>query len=206
MQLNRWDIVQKLIDKNGYKRYLEIGVNKKRTFNRIKCETKVGVDPYVNTDYKMTSDKFFEEYKGRKFDIIFVDGNHFGDYAFRDAINSMVILNENGVIVMHDCKPQCELSQVRPNCPDRAKKGIVAWNGTVWRAWLLLKGTLRRDMYVVDTDNGVGVIKYRSVKSVPNFTMISEMSSCIMEYTEFAKRQKELLNLISVEQFLKEVE
>jgi hypothetical protein len=195
--VDRCDIIQKIINKYGYKRYLEIGVFRKKTFNKIAVDEKIGVDPRVKTNYTVDSDKFFREYKGPKFDIVFVDGCHNGDYAFRDAVNSLKICN--GVIVMHDCKPHSEMTQMREGHPYR-RPNMGTWHGSVWRSWLLLRAILKYEMYVVDTDNGVGIINksYELNKSI-------EMSACIMEYVDFAKRQQELLNLISVNKFLEKV-
>jgi hypothetical protein len=55
-------------------------------------------------------------------------------------------------------------------------------------------------MYVIDSDNGVGVInkKKKAGKNI-NYSL------CLMEYVDFAKRQRELLNLISVDEFLEKM-
>jgi hypothetical protein len=193
--MNRWDIIQKLIDKYKYERYLEIGVNKKRTFDKIKIKTKIGVDPNKDTDFKMTSDEFFQSYYGAGFDIIFIDGCHFADYAYRDFVNSSKNLNPGGAIVMHDCKPYNEMAQLRPDFPGQTN----TWNGSVWRAWLKLRSKYSDDMFVVDVDHGVGIYKFQCLNDPAKAPC---ESLCLMEYTEFAKRQKELLNLITEKEFL----
>lgn len=69
----------------------------------VAAEIKHGVDPNVDTTYRMTSDEFFKNYIKQKYDIVFVDGLHLHEQVYRDIINSLNNLNENGVIVVHDC-------------------------------------------------------------------------------------------------------
>ena len=69
----RTDVINNIIKKNNYKKYLEIGVFCARdNFDKIKIEYKVGVDPGIGgrTDatFTMTSDEFFE-LTNDKFDI-----------------------------------------------------------------------------------------------------------------------------------------
>lgn len=83
MDYMRWDIINDLIKKNGYKSYLEIGVyNRALNFNQIKAKIKWCVDPDVNAnaDVVCTSDMYFESaiQAGEKYDIIFIDGLHTG--------------------------------------------------------------------------------------------------------------------------------
>tara|TARA_B110000003_G_scaffold275033_1_gene316481 strand:- start:2785 stop:3576 length:792 start_codon:yes stop_codon:yes gene_type:complete len=47
------------------------------------------------------SDFFFEK-KQKKFDFIFVDGNHTVDQTYKDIINSIKFINKNGIIIIHD--------------------------------------------------------------------------------------------------------
>ena len=58
------DIINALIKHFKYKSYLEIGVQHKATFNKVICETKIGIDPEhtFNATYKMTSNDFFENF------------------------------------------------------------------------------------------------------------------------------------------------
>ena len=109
--MNRIEIIQELINKHGYKNYLEIGVRDGSCFNAIKCESKDGVDPDLSSaaTVKLTSDEFFKRWEAEKevpawykFDIIFIDGLHHADQVEKDIDNSLKYLNEGGIIVMHD--------------------------------------------------------------------------------------------------------
>lgn len=57
----RYDILNMLIKKYDFKKYLEVGVEYGQTFSRIECDFKISVDPLQNgyTTYQMYSDDFF---------------------------------------------------------------------------------------------------------------------------------------------------
>ena len=76
--MKRTDIINHLIKKNNYKRYLEIGVrNPDENLNKITVEHKDGVDPAGNCNYPIPSDDFFNQLDiDVKYDIIFIDGLH----------------------------------------------------------------------------------------------------------------------------------
>lgn len=154
--MNRTEIVQKYIDKYKYKSFLEIGVDTGVNQVMIKCDYKVGVDPealapqYVT--HAMTSDDFFKQNK-EKFDIVFVDGLHHADQVYKDIINSLAFLNDNGTIVCHDMSPTEEIYQ-------RVPRETRIWNGDCWKAFVQLRAE-RNDleMFTINTDWGCGVIR-----------------------------------------------
>mgnify|MGYP001346207933 CR=1 FL=1 len=179
--MTRIELIQGLIDKHGYKTYLEIGVNDKRqpgfSHDSIKIDIKHGVDPNVDTDFKMPSDVFFRE-NTNKYDIIFIDGDHEYKQCYRDIINALDALNEGGTIVCHDMNPTTEPTTRIPRETD-------AWHGDVWKA--IARVRLEKDVCVttVDTDEGCAVItkgKYNP-------------------YDYFDKNRKEILNLVSIEEW-----
>jgi predicted O-methyltransferase YrrM len=124
--LDRTLLINKLINENGYKRYLEIGVGSGMNFNQVECKKKFSVDPNGNAYYTGTSDKFFEQ-NNVPFDIVFVDGLHLAYQAEKDTLNSLKVLRPGGVIVIHDCLPAKEERQF----PERVTKN---WQGDVWKA------------------------------------------------------------------------
>jgi hypothetical protein len=99
-----------------------------------------------------------------EFDIIFVDGLHYGEQVERDIINSLNVLRDGGYIVCHDMMPLREEHQVRPQ-PDspptkpNKQKASSTWTGDCWKAWVKLRSE-RNDleMVVVDADWGCGII------------------------------------------------
>jgi len=192
--MTRYEIIQAIIDKNKYKKYLEIGVRGFHTFNKINIDFKESVDPNVDATYKINSDDFFAQYNEKKYNIIFVDGNHNADFAYRDIINSLKHITDNGTIVCHDCNPSHEIFQMRLDHPLRIDKKVGAWNGTVWRAWLKLRSELNKQMYVVDCDHGMGIICSGTQIKI-------DSSLCLMEFVDFKNDHIKLLNLISVKEF-----
>lgn len=212
--MERFDIINDLIVKHNYKKYLEIGVrNPDECFNKILCEIKHSVDPgfevalpHFNLDnnvtYQYTSDTFFKLLENKnldlpttyKWDIIFIDGLHISNQVERDIINSLNHLSEDGVVVLHDCNPP-ELWFARE---DFIVDGEAhAWNGTVWKSIYKLRAT-RPDLFVctVDTDFGIGIVK-RGHQECCDF------DNSFYEYRIFEKNRKEHLNLVSIDEYRK---
>lgn len=190
----RTEIINRLIKKYDYKTYLEIGVREARqNFNQIYCEQKEAVDPAprIPCTYVMTSDKFFVENK-KKYDLIFIDGDHHDEQVRKDIENSLKILNVNGTIVMHDCSPQSKFQQ-RETYEFEGK--FPSWNGTVWKSFARLR--CERDdleMYCVNADHGCGIIRVgKQTKFEP------KPDSYTWEYLE--EHREQLLNLITVDKF-----
>lgn len=160
-ELNKTLMLNALVEKFNYNSYLEIGQGKaENNFNRINCKIRIGVDPNpdLKASYCLTSDEFFELNKST-FDLIFIDGLHHNDQVYRDIINSLNCLNEHGTIVVHDCNPENEASQIVPQQEE-------IWTGDVWKAWVRLRSE-RNDieMFVVNT-NGCGIIRAGEQKTI----------------------------------------
>jgi hypothetical protein len=193
--MTRTEIINGLISKYNYKSYLEIGVNtpSQPGYNWIgvTSEIKHGVDPNVDTTYRMTSDEFFEKHISQKYDIIFVDGLHIFEQVYLDITNSLEHLNENGVIVVHDCNPVTEITQRRVRVSD-------AWHGDVWKAIVKLRiENTNIEICTVDTDEGCAIIR----KGTQELLKISEDVN-VYEYSFLSDNRKEALNLISISEFI----
>jgi hypothetical protein len=189
----RADLLNYLINKNNFKTYLEIGIYLPEiNFNRINVKYKVGVDPaplgVVN--FLGTSDEYFDFiHKDTKFDLIFIDGLHHEEQVLMDIYNSLNHLSDNGIIVCHDCLPTSEIMQGREQCPNE-------WTGDVWKAIAKLRiQSTNLDIKVLDSDFGCGIIK-RGI-NIPYPHDGGELT-----YDYYVKNKKELLNIISVEEFL----
>ena len=184
--LMRFDIIQFLINQYEYTSYLEIGVDRKHTFDVIECELKHGVDPNKDCTFKMTSDEFFKQNEN-KYDIIFIDGLHEADQVKRDIENALNILTPGGVVVVHDCSPRNEKEQTVPKL-----KNQKIWIGDGWRAFVDLRQREDLDMYVIDTNNGVGIIRYGWQKPL-------KIES--PKYKDLERHRKEWLNLKSITEY-----
>lgn len=194
----RTDIINILIEKFGYKSYLEIGTQRPNTnFNHIKAEYKFCIEPFpapADVDFINfigTSDEYFESIADNiKFDIIFIDGLHHYDQVLRDIENSFDHLNENGTIVVHDCLPTTEIMQEREDYGGE-------WTGDVWKAIAILRTeTIDNDIRVVNTDYGCGILrKGTNIPYEPNITNY-------LNYNYYTNNKQNMLNVISVENFL----
>lgn len=190
----RTEILQTLINKIQAKRYLEIGVGPGMNFRQINCEHKVSVDPNptVPVTFKVSSDDFFNQ-NTDNFDVIFIDGLHWSKQVYKDILNSLDVLTENGYIVCHDMNPESEFVQRYPQ-----PKPSSPWTGDCWKAWVKLR-TERDDllMYVIDTDCGCGVITKGKQERL---TVDSPLTWELLD-----NNRANLLNLVSVDTFLKEI-
>jgi hypothetical protein len=199
--MNRVEILNKLVEKYNLSKYLEIGVrDPNECFNSINCQIKMSVDPgheyeNKNIDFNMTSDEFFNKLNSGdlsisshfKWDLIFIDGLHISQQVKRDVLNSLEHISENGYIVLHDCNPP-DIFHAREDYYIDGKP--QPWNGTVWKVIYWLR-THRSDLKVcvVDTDYGVGIIKR-------GFSDLIDFDNEFFEYNEFAKSKQKNLNLI----------
>lgn len=211
--MNRWDIINSFIEKHNFKSYLEIGYYKGWSFDRVFCEKKLAVDPNPCKNewqqsypygvsfedsgliYKQTSNDFFDLWRGDKWDIIFIDGLHEAEQVMRDIHNSLNYLKPGGIIVMHDCNPPEFL---------HTTTGINGcWTGDTYKAWVKYRAESPYFTYTIDTDWGVGVIDTKKSAILHGdlgyLRYLEEIYS--MQWDLFDKNRKELLNLISVEEF-----
>lgn len=163
--INRVTIINRIIEKNNYQSYLEIGVSTGESFLNVVCNKKVGVDPdktSVATVF-MTSDDFFVHIDDdEKFDIIFIDGLHEWHQCYRDIINAIRHLSPRGTIICHDMNPLIE--QWVSNNSDN---GI--WTGDVYRSLIELRAT-RSDVestLLYDSDMGIGIIRKKQLSNPP---------------------------------------
>ena len=180
--MDRSEVIQYLVNKKNYKRYLEIGVFNGEVFFKIKVQHKYAVDPVFRfvkeTKYKMmlknrsninaryftkTSDDFFKElapklFSKKKIDICFIDGMHEFDFVLRDTINTLKYLDEGGVIILHDCNPLTAEAEV--NYAEWEKRGLTGeWNGDVWKIIVYLRSMVDDiNVFTLDTDQGLGII------------------------------------------------
>lgn len=196
--IKRTDIINRLISKFGYKKYLEIGVFGGENYSNVVCEEKTSVDPeqYGFTKFVMTSDEYFNsitEYA--KFDIIFIDGLHLWEQCYRDINNALNHLSPNGVIVCHDMNPLEEMYQSR-----NGNSGGGFWNGDVWKAFVKTRME-RYDIHacmIEDCDFGLGIITFGNQEPLVLDKPFEDLT-----YTEdFAKNKAYLMNTVKVSDFL----
>ncbi len=220
----RTDVLQKIIDHKKAQRYLEIGVNNGDNFFPIEISHKVAVDPsfafsperqkewetknpdnlkaqYVNA----TSDDFFAQTAAsERFDVVFIDGLHTYQQSLQDVLNSLDRLNDNGVIMMHDCKPPHVAAalpapslqaaeDLQKNAATRVPGWDGIWCGDVWKTIGYLRSN-RSDLrvFVLDCDFGLGIV----MKGQPDNSLdLSAAQLDKMTYADIFNGDGSLLNL-----------
>ena len=153
--VNRWDLIMKIIKFYNFKSYLEIGCDDDYSFKKIDVPEKTGVDPYSGGNFRGTSDEFFLQNK-KKFDCIFIDGLHEYDQVCKDLDNSLNCINEGGIIFLHDALP----ANVHQQAVPRYK---IIWNGDVWKSIVYFRTRNDCDIITCKIDHGVSI-----VRKIPN--------------------------------------
>jgi len=192
----RSDIINILITKKKFSKYLEIGTYDRKNFNLVSCleKTCVDPDPRTNPDYLLTSDDFFSSV-AKKYDIIFIDGLHKSYQVERDIYNSLAHLSEGGVVVLHDCNPSTYEMQIRD------VDNPTIWTGDVWKAFTKYRTTTKYFTCTVDTDYGCGIIDTSS----NDLSYIPELLSTEyedMSYESLIENRKGYLGLVTEFEFL----
>ena len=185
-------IIQDIINKKHYKSYLEIGCFDNELFNYVKCDKKVGVDPYTGGTIRKTSDKFFEN-NNEKFDCIFIDGLHTYSQVKKDINNSLKFLNYGGIILLHDCLPNNYFEQATPRCQ-------YIWNGDVWKAIVECRTYENLDTYTCYADFGIGVIFNRKNRNILN---IKYNKFSKIKFEDYFNNHKKYMNIMEFEDLLR---
>ena len=188
----RFQIVQSIIEKKNYQKYLEIGCFDDELFNHVNCKKKVGVDPVSGGTIRETSDKFFEK-NSENFDCIFIDGLHEYNQVKKDINNSLKFLSDNGIILLHDCMPDSYYAQAIPRCQWN-------WNGDVWKAIVECRNSKEIDVYTCYADHGIGVILKRPNRNLLNYPK-NDYSR--LKFDEYFHNYKKLMNIIEYEELMK---
>lgn len=183
--IHRLEIINQIIKLKEYKSYLEIGCNKDDVFSKINIK-KTGVDPISGGNIRLKSDDFFKINK-ENFDIIFVDGLHTYTQVRADILNSIKFLNNDGIILVHDCLPLDYFSQAVPRCQRK-------WNGDVWKAIVEFSTYNYLDVAVINADEGVGIIK-KVNREKKNQLLISDFNK--LSYEWYYKNYVNLIKIIT---------
>ena len=160
----RWDVINRIAEKIGAQSYLEIGVANGENMRHVNVVVKTGVDPNPTIEgvkasdafVPKTSDEFFGEggsgndarEEGYVWNIVFIDGLHYAEQAYRDIMNAAKIAQ---VVVVHDANPHTEELQ-------RVPYAGGDWCGDVWKAIARIRDEGIHAVRTVDTDFGVAVV------------------------------------------------
>ena len=185
---SRINIIQKIIDKQKYSNYLEIGCDNDENFSKVIIKIKIGVDPLKGGTLRMTSDEFFRENK-KKFDLIFLDGLHTYEQTIKDIDNSLKFINTNGVILIHDCLPKKIWNQIVPRIYGH-------WNGDVWKAIVHSRTYDHADTYTCIADHGLGVV-FKRKNSNPLILDLKNFKK--LKFRDYYNNHNKYMNLVSHE-------
>ena len=209
-------MLQAALDRRSDAVYLEIGVSKGVTFRAIRAGTKLAVDPHFRFRkpllaelrtrvrrktgdhyFEVTSDEFFtkraDPVLGRRhIDVAFVDGLHEWRQALSDVDHVLAGLAPDGLILLHDCNPTSEPAAAPSLEEAKRHPGFTgAWNGDVYRAIIALRRRGGVEAYVLDVDQGLGVVI--PAADVPPATDLPPPES--VSYADLEARREHLLDL-----------
>jgi hypothetical protein len=212
--MNRLNVIQMIVNNVKAKTYVEIGVRSGTVFLSLKVSNKIGIDPDFQIPrreklfhivtlikshlLKMTSDVFFDKHAGKYLkegiDVIFIDGMHTYEQSLKDVNNCLKYLNDNGVIVLHDCNPISKTGTIVP--VELAKKEsdyTGAWWGDVWKTIINLRST-RDDLniFVLNEDHGLGIVRKGKPESSLGYS-VKEID--VLKYDDLDADRINMLNL-----------
>tara|TARA_B110000211_G_C13934960_1_gene488904 strand:+ start:75 stop:749 length:675 start_codon:yes stop_codon:yes gene_type:complete len=189
---SRTEIIKKIINHKNYKSYLEIGCDLDENFLRINLTDKIGVDPKSGGTHRMTSDEFFFNNK-KKFDLIYIDGLHTYEQTINDIKNSLNFLNEDGIILLHDCLPKKIWNQVVPRIYGH-------WNGDVWKAIVEARTMKNLDTFTIIADHGLGLIRKKKNSNILK-DQISDFKK--LKFADYYKKHQAYMNPIHYKDLFK---
>jgi len=196
MIITRTIILNDEIKKRRVKTYLEIGYGNGENLKDIKAKSKEAVDPFAPPEgsthgkiHNMTSDAFFEQYKG-SVDMIFIDGDHSYQQAGKDLESALKHINKGGIVVMHD------------TCPKDFNYSTEGWCGGVYRVISDLANSSKRlAWWTIKEDHGVTFIKRALQPNKPTgltietFEQWDEHKELIMNFKSYEAVDTDLHNI-----------
>jgi Methyltransferase domain len=144
--------------------------------------------------------------EGARWDAIFVDPWHSYECSLRDLRLALPLLDEGGILVVHDCMPpNREMARGAP------RDG--AWCGLTYAAFIdFMLWNPELDYYTVDSDYGCAVARRaprsdptrRPARPAPELVRLWNALGANAEdrYRFFDGHRAALLNLVSVDEFL----
>jgi hypothetical protein len=118
-------------------RYLELGIRSGSCFNRVAPLAKEAYAVDIDDCYKKikenknlvwyhgrTTDFLKEHNKDKKFDLVFIDADHKHESSLSDFNNVFSLVNENGLILLHDVYPPSKEFLSPKYCSDTYKTSI----------------------------------------------------------------------------------
>lgn len=179
-------------------RYLEIGLDRGRTFEAVKAFERWGVDPRPRfpvaalphrvTVIAASSDRFFDLLAPDvSFDLVYLDGLHTYEQTYRDLINALGHTAPLGAILVDDVVPSDEVSAIpdqEVSLAERRRRGLEGrpWHGDVFRILKILDDHHPELSYstIVGADNDQALIW----RGVPDSVSSAVSNETLRAYSE----------------------
>ena len=112
--------------------------------------------------------------------------------SLKDAKNSLRFLNEDGVIIFHDCNPQSP-EAATAHLPSKK----INWNGDVWKTIYHFRHFANDfDCFTYDDDEGLGVLKMKKGTSPLTVSKLDPLSHINnLNYYDLQKNRDQYLGL-----------
>lgn len=218
--MQKFGIVNALIARHHYRRYLEICTPLTGfRFARVNCSRLkrchrliYNCPPEFHDGHEITF-RSKDEHVGHlldpatHYDLIFVDPYHTFECSLRDLKLASALLEPGGTIVVHDCSPP-----FRESANASFRRG--SWCGLTYCAYIqFVLSHSELDYYTVDSDFGCGIIKKPQIITAVDVKTSTERNQLLQGWQAeeqrghdmfdyFRAHRRELLNLISVKEFL----
>jgi len=149
---NRIALINLLLSKYSKPSYLEIGCASNSLFDSLPIVNKIGVDPHLGGNRRMTSNEFFK-INTKIYDVVFIDGLHTYEQVRQDLTNALKVTKAGGWIAIHDMLPkdwiECHIPIISTG----------SWTGDVWKLGFELTNSKIFDFKIIKIDMGIGLIK-----------------------------------------------
>lgn len=170
MNFGKMEIVQQLSAFHDFQSFLEISTattgaqfgkidrSSYKYVHRLAYNASDGFDDGFPIDFKSTNLDIADcvdaiRNSGHRYDIMLVDPYHDYECSYRDIQTAFLLLNDNGVMVVHDCLP--------PSAGDIISPTYVpgAWCGVTFIAYVDFLTRHNISYQTIDCDYGCGVIR-----------------------------------------------
>ncbi len=150
--------INSLLNNTSNAWYLEIGVYKGFTFELIQASHRIGIDPkpkcrllFSSGTFSLEqkeSDTFFFENRNNNlllFDVVYIDGLHDFWQCYKDVINALNMLSENGFILIDDVKPTNKMAATKISDVDAKFAVSIDTQESEWQGdvFLVLEALIR---------------------------------------------------------------
>ena len=223
MLAQRFQRLNALAKTNNASKYLEIGVNKGDTFNKVDVSLKVAVYPkfrfkienYTNQNtifHEIVSDEFFTKFalEYDYFDLIYLDGLHTFEQTFRDFCASLRYSRANTIWLIDDTHPT-SLFSADPN-PTRVKKlkriagdESNTWMGDIYKVVFAIHDFFSQFNYATFPRHGQTVIWTETRGNfAPVWNSLEKISN--FRYDDFLEYRDSILKIRNPSEILKTID